>query len=269
MNVFKKYIPITKSKDSNDNWYISGIASTPTKDWEGDTIDPRGLDITYLMKQGKINYEHKNTASHIIGEPTNNTFVDGNGLHLEAMLYKDQPLAQDTWELANAMEKSNAKRSVGFSIEGVGQADPNNEHRINKVKVYNVAVTTNQANPDAQWHTFTKSFNPDSEIVKAMDGGMTTGTATPSNQASNLEGYAVDPQQLFGVSAFRKEDLPKAISYLTSVLSRKDKDSLLNYAQKELSNKNLLSLNSKALILQLGRGLSYDSSINFLKERKD
>ena len=55
MDLFKKYIPITKSKDSNNNWYISGIASTPTRDWEGDTIDPRGLDITYLMKQGKIN----------------------------------------------------------------------------------------------------------------------------------------------------------------------------------------------------------------------
>lgn len=220
------------------------------------------------MKQGKINYEHKNTASHIIGEPTNNTYVDDSGLHLEALLYKDQPLAQDTWQLANAMEKSNAKRSVGFSIEGVGQADPDNEHRINKVKVYNVAVTTNQANPDAQWHTFTKSFDPDSEIVKAM-GGTTAGTATPSNQASSLEGYAVNPEDLFGVASFRKEDLPKAINYLTNVLSRKDKDSLLNYAQKELSDKNLLSLKSQALILQMGRGLSYDSSIDFLKERKD
>lgn len=256
IDFFKGYAPIKKSVEKDGNWYIAGTASDPTRDWDGESVDPKGIDITYLMKQGKINYEHNNNLDHIIGEPTENTRLEPNGLYVEAMLYKDSKLANDAWNLANAMKKSNAKRSLGFSIEGFAKKNPNDPSKLDRVRVTNVAVTANPANPDATWETFTKSVSLNSSIAKEfqqIDG-------TSDEDIS----YVVDPNNMHGISSLKKENIPKAINYLTYVSQNKNKDELLNYAQKELDKKGLLNDSAKKLILHLGRGLSSDEASKFL-----
>lgn len=237
IDLFKAYVPINKTASSDSEWYISGVASTNTKDWDGEIVDPSTLDITYLMKQGKINYEHNNELDHIIGEPTDNTYIDKSGLHLEAMLYKNMPLAQDAWKLANAMEKSHAKRSLGFSIEGIGKrsADPN---VFSKVKVMNVAITANPANPDASWKTFKKSVDVNSELAKAY------------SEMSAETGSEINPSDMQGISSFRKEDLPGALTTLTYAMKSENCSELLNYAQKALEDSGNITKDVKQLILQ-------------------
>lgn len=257
IDLFKAYVPINKTASSDSEWYISGVASTNTKDWDGEIVDPSTLDITYLMKQGKINYEHNNELDHIIGEPTDNTYIDKSGLHLEAMLYKNMPLAQDAWKLANAMEKSHAKRSLGFSIEGIGKrsADPN---VFSKVKVMNVAITANPANPDASWKTFKKSVDVNSELAKAYS------EMSAENPAET--GTEINPSDMQGVSSFRKEDLPGALTTLTYAMKSENCSELLNYAQKALEDSGNITKDVKQLILQVGRGVSKETAKNFLDE---
>lgn len=249
IEVFKGYAPIEKTATNDGNWIIKGIATTPTKDWEGESVDPNGLDITYLMKQGKINYEHKPGYANVIGEPTANTYVDSEGLHLEAMLYKDLPLAKSAWDLANAMEKSHAKRSLGFSIEGAGRKDPNNPKVFKSVRVTNVAITSNPANPDASWHVFKKSIDVDSDLYKAF----MTGTDT-------------NPDTMTQGAAFRKESLPNAVEQLSFALDSDNSKGLLDYVQKELAKSGLDTPSNLATILQLGRGLSRDVAKSFLEK---
>lgn len=252
IDVFKGYAPIEKSNNDSGDWLIKGIASTGTTDWTGEQINPSGLDITYLMKQGKINYEHKKGYDNVIGEPTENTYTDEKGLHLEALLYKNVPLAKAAWDLANAMEESHAKRSLGFSIEGLCKRDPSNHNILKSVKVTNVAITSNPANPDASWHVFTKSVDTDSDIYKSL-----------------MTGTEVNPDDMSQGSALRKENLPNAISQLSFALDSKDLDSLLNYTQKELVKRGLDSTSNLATILQLGRGVSRDVAKSFIEKGRE
>lgn len=253
VDLFKAYVPINKTQTNDSEWYISGVASTNTKDWDGEIVDPSTLDITYLMKQGKINYEHNNALDHIIGEPTDNTYIDKSGLHLEAMLYKNMPLAKDAWDLANAMEKSHAKRSLGFSIEGIGKRS-SNPNVFSKVKVMNVAITANPANPDASWKTFKKSVDVNSELAKAY------------SEMSAETGSAINPSDMQGISSFRKEDLPGALTTVTYAMESKNCTELLNYAQKALEDSGNINKEVKQLILQVGRGISKETAKNYLDE---
>ena len=64
----------TVEKGSNGQILVSGWASTGDRDFQGETVEPIGIDATYLFNNGWIDYEHD--TNKVIGAPTSNSYVD-------------------------------------------------------------------------------------------------------------------------------------------------------------------------------------------------
>jgi hypothetical protein len=165
---------ISKSNENSSEkaWYLRGYATTPDLDLQDDIVDPSGIDISHLISNGYINYEHYQGDEYRIGVPTDGTHVDPEvGLYVEAKLYKGNPYAKSIWNLATNIQKSGIDRKLGFSIEGFArQRDKKDPRIIKSTYITNVAVTTNPANPHATWDSFMKSFlagygiTPDTQV---------------------------------------------------------------------------------------------------------
>ena len=120
---FKFYVPaeidLVKSEDKNKKEVrlIKGYASTPSKDRDNEEIVQKGLDISDFLDFGWFNFDHDNTK--ILGYPhKENTRINSEGFYVEGELLKGVPLADHIWEVAVALQKSNAPRKLGFSVEG-------------------------------------------------------------------------------------------------------------------------------------------------------
>ena len=225
--------------DKGHGNYIRGWATTSHKDREGDIILPGSLDIDSFLKWGYINYEHKQGDEFKIGVPTNKTYIDPNkGLYVEAKLDMDNPYAKDMWELANDLAKSGNGRKVGFSVEGtfLGR-DYKDPSKIKRVKVKNVAVTTNPANPEATWDTLVKSFTTGNDIV--------------SDDAT-------------GGEVLRKQALAHSIRSLCYNIKDMTPDEWHDVA-KALDKEDRWDDNIATVFLQLSKGLSRDDALKSIK----
>src|SRR5690606_28473908 len=150
---FSLFIPIEiekgKSKDPKDryeNMRFKGVASNPNTglDAAGEWLDPRGFDLNDFLSTGTINYHHlrKKSPAAIIAEPIAAKITQGGELYVEGKLWKSSPLARDVYDVAEVMEKDSETRRMGFSIEGIPvERDPNNEKRILKARITNLAIT--------------------------------------------------------------------------------------------------------------------------------
>lgn len=150
---FSLFVPIEieKSKSSDpakryDNMRFKGVASNPNTglDADGEWLDPRGFDLNDFLSTGTINYHHlwKKSPAAIIGEPIAAKITKGGELYVEGKLWKSSPLARDVYDVAEVMEKDSDTRRMGFSIEGIPvERDPNNEKRILKARITNLAIT--------------------------------------------------------------------------------------------------------------------------------
>lgn len=249
MNVF---IPIdiagsikkSQEEGNGEDWYIRGFASTPDLDLQGDIVQPSGIDINYFKSNGWINYEHQQDAGSTIGVPTDNCYIDfQKGLFVEAKLFKDHPLAQEMWSLAQNIEKSGAQRKLGFSIEGgIRKRNDRDNRIIEDLEIRNIAVTKNPANPKATWEKFMKSW--------------TTGTE-------------IDPEKQVNGEALRVEQLAQAITKLTWVYQMDKPDELdktwegiSEYIQA--SDRN--STECGIIMLQLSRGISRLDAEEFINK---
>lgn len=159
-NVFLPFDKVSKSEDDNDTCIVEGYASTSDRDLQSETILPSGIDDSYLIDNGWIDYEHD--TDQVIGVPTKNTHVDQHGLYLQAKLFKNMPQVQDIMKLYHNIKDNGIDRNLGFSIEGnVLERDDNDESIIRQVQITGVAVTKNPANTHATWELVSKSlFSP-------------------------------------------------------------------------------------------------------------
>lgn len=243
---FNLFVPLEeksfkKSSDGKEDTYlIRGYASTPNKDRDGDIVLPGNLNIKDFISRGFINYEHKQGDAYRIGVPTENTYIDPeHGLFVEAKLFMDNPYAQDMWNLSKSLAKSGSNRKVGFSIEGklIGR-DYNNPAIIKNVKVKNVAITTNPANPEATWDTFTKSFTTGDDIVG--------------------ENISDD-----GAAALRRQSIAHSISELCYNIKDVTDKEWVEIA-KTMDKEGRYDNDVMALFLQLSRGLSRNDAMDTL-----
>lgn len=153
----KFYVPIDllKSQDDRDEMRIRGIASTPDLDRDNESVVQEGLDISDFVDYGFFNLDHDNGI--ILGYPDKEkTKITKDGLYVEGTLL-DTPRARDIWDTAMALQKSNAPRRLGFSIEG-RVVNRDNKGKILKAKVTNVAITSTPVNPNATWDAVVKSM---------------------------------------------------------------------------------------------------------------
>lgn len=243
---FSVFLPIDEksfqksAKGEPESYIIRGFASTGAKDREGDIIPPASLNISDFLKHGFINYEHKSGDAYKIGIPTENTYIDPeHGLFVEAKLFMDNPYAKDMWNLAKSLAKVGSKRKVGFSIEGsfLGR-DYKNPSIIKKVKVRNVAITTNPANPEATWEVFTKTFTTGNDVVD--------------------EGVSTD-----GASALRKQSIAHTISELCYNIKDVTDEEWHDIA-KFMDEEGRYDDSTVVLFLQLSKGLSREDALSTL-----
>lgn len=201
---------------------MKGYASTGKKDLQQEQIDPAGIDASYLISDGFVDYEHD--LDQVIGVPTKNTHVDSKGLFLEAKLFKNMPQVQDIIKLYHNIKDNNIDRNLGFSIEGnVIERDEDDESIIRQVQITGVAVTKNPANTDATWELVTKSLYS------------TKSLATDNNKVSNKKpmlsmsvkvnkaleaGHGITPSTQTNGAAFRTEQFSDQIVSLAENLKQ-------------------------------------------------
>jgi len=151
-NNFRFFVPIEiekgKKENGEESLKLKGIASTSSEDTDGEILEQGGLVIDVLKERGHLTWNHQKDPMSIIGYPTK-AEVTKKGLYLEGELYKENPLAQQVYKLADIFAKNKNQRQLGWSIEGRAlERDPVNEKRITKAEIYNVTITPLPKNAD-------------------------------------------------------------------------------------------------------------------------
>jgi hypothetical protein len=220
---FRFWVPlesIEKSKNAEGKvvMKVGGLASTKTRDMDGESLDPNGFDISYLKNKGIINWNHNKSPNAVIGEPIS-AKITKDGLHIIAELYPDNELAKSVFGLAQTLEKNSKTRRLGFSIEGKAtERDENDKTKVTKAMVTNLALTISPKNPDSIVDIIKGEFNEleDSELVpydiydpetdlslikgiestitKSMSAGETSGTdnVDTANSGASLKTESVE-----------------------------------------------------------------------------
>lgn len=243
---------ILKSGEGEERRIIRGYASTGSTDRQDESLVQKGLDISDFVNHGYFNYDHNNSI--ITGYPhADKCKVDDHGFWVEGELLKGIPEADRMWELAIALKKSSAPRSVGFSVEGkVLERDGN---KILKAKIYNVAITANPVNTTCSWEAVVKSFN-------GIDNDMDIIPTVEKVEKALEAGHEVNPIDLEGGGTFRKESLDKELKNLSYVIDDEEKKKVL----KEKLAKKSLSHNETVVYLQLVKGMSQEDANSFISK---
>jgi hypothetical protein len=190
---FNCWVPLQVVKGRNasgeEERWIQGIASTSAKDLQGEVIDQNGIDVTYFLEKGYFNNDHKPGAENKVGEPTE-CKVTKDGLFVKGKLYKGKKAADDLWEHFTALQKSGAKRKMGFSIEG--RVVRRSGTTIEKCWIQDIAITPAPVNPTT-WAEVVKSLNAPVITVESKDDSMTYSevVALIKNIAPNLDDKVV------------------------------------------------------------------------------
>lgn len=145
---------LTKGADQVGRRFIEGVASTPAKDLQNETVVQKGMDLRYFLKHGYFNNDHKPGFKNKVGEPTHaeiKRIKDHSGksvlcLWVEGYLWPKgaHQVADDIWELARALKASGSDRSLGFSIQG--KVLERDGQKILKAWIQDVAITPSPVN---------------------------------------------------------------------------------------------------------------------------
>jgi hypothetical protein len=186
-------IDVTKSAESDKDPLkapIAGIVSTEGIDLQGDTIIQSGCDWDYFLKNGWLNYEHKQGPEYIVGYPTNVTSKLHNGKEatsIEGYLLLDRPRAKEVYDSAKAIQKASDGRAIGFSVEGqVLQRDKEDHKIITKARILNVSITAHPVNPDARLEVLARSLLETNSSGESEDKPDTLGEDSKSGDMSML-----------------------------------------------------------------------------------
>lgn len=260
---FQTYVPLSNvsksDKDGSPSYIIEGIASNGSRDLQGEVIKPEGLDISYLLSSGYIDYEHDKDS--VIGVPINDgTYVDDEGLHLKALIFGDDPRVQKMFQLQEHFDQTGVDRNLGFSIEGkVLDRDSFDDSIVREVMVTGCALTYRPACDTARinsWSRITKSaFECDSleAVQKSLDDEVIKGGAWQA-------GDGISPKTQKGGAAMRTESLEGAITTLAQQVTKLtengvDASEMADKLSEELSAGNY-SNTVKELFLQIYSGIS-------------
>lgn len=124
------------------NFKIKGLASTNSKDGDGEILEPEGF---VLDKFKYINYNHGKNPKDVIGEITK-AEVTKKGLEVEGVLYGDNETAKQVYELSQNMDNAGNGMKLGLSVEGRTVESKNN--KIKKAELFGMAVCLVPVNGD-------------------------------------------------------------------------------------------------------------------------
>jgi len=205
--LFFEFDCIEKAEDGEKSRRICGYASTEALDKQGEILVQKGLDFTDFLKSGWFNDNHDRTTTGVLGYPTKVEYHEGKGWYVEGYMVKGYRRADEIWELANALQKSN--RRLGFSVEGNNvKRDSVQTNKVLKCKVTNVAITHCPVNAECTMEVLAKSFcshcesekciECNADCVKSLEAGY--------EQSTDMEGgAALRKQSIDGECKCQKE----------------------------------------------------------------
>jgi hypothetical protein len=147
----------------NKRRIIQGICSTDDMDSDQETLLQEGLDFTPFLTKGWFNDNHASATGGAVGVPSVaeiRRLPNGRkGWYVEGELLSNKR-ADEIWDLAQSLERSETNRRLGFSVEGsIVERDPRNPKKVRKAVVREVAVTRCPKNHFTTLTAFAKSLS--------------------------------------------------------------------------------------------------------------
>jgi hypothetical protein len=193
---FSMVLPAELQKAENGEWRVWGLASTASRDQQGEKVDLNGLDLTPIQKgKGLLNWDHGKDPEDKVGIIDSYKKAD-DGLYVGGYLFNNHTRAKSIYEIMSSLKKADRGR-MGMSIEGVIKERAGNDGKIIKKAVITaVALTMNPVNSDT--HV---------DLVKSLTGSDV-----------EFEGDTITSQSLDAIPEVEKS-LGVTGSYATSVPS--------------------------------------------------
>lgn len=219
VEVFEK-----SGEDPSKERRIGGFVTTDKLDQQGERLIQEGLNFDPFLTKGWFNDNHSKDTTGIIGYPEaaqlvsrgerlpNGKVAEKKGWYVEGFLLKGTKRADETWELANALQKS--KRKLGFSVEGSIQqrAKINGVPHVAAAVVRNVAITNCPVNDDTALEVIAKSLSAMDEangvsLEKALGVGPASapGVAHGVGLVGASAGRVLTTQSLEGAAPRKKK----------------------------------------------------------------
>lgn len=148
---------------SGDEWIVQGLASSPSKDQQGEIILPDGIDASPIDQgRGILNWDHQKGPENIVG------LLDGykrtdHGFFVKGRLFKNHQKAKAIHDIMSSLGKSDKGR-MGLSVEGkILQRSGEDGKLIRKCQISAVALTMNPVNQDS-YVDLVKSMSTSEEV---------------------------------------------------------------------------------------------------------
>lgn len=248
---FKIIVPAEIRKSDDGEWVVEGVASTASRDRQGETICQDGIDPTPIDEgRAYFNWDHHKGPENILGPIDTYKRENGNFV-VKGRLFKNHGKAQAVREIMTSLGKSDRGR-MGMSVEGKILERGSDGKTIKKCIINAVALTMNPVNQESY-----------AELVKSLNGAdldiHTKATAEPANSdepkfsmtevmqfiqkaLSVGSDYAVSkPAELNEGGALSQENLDKKPKNSTS----SDKKKKLKYKTSESMAKSIDNLLNK------------------------
>ena len=209
VDVEKSTKPGKKAEKGKKRW-IQGIASTSSRDLQGEIVDQQGIDFTYFLESGWFNNDHKPGFANKVGQPTE-ARITKNGLWVKGFLLENHKVADEIWELMHSLEATQSDRRLGFSIQGKVKERQGN--KIKKCWIMDIAITPAPVNTTT-WAEIAKSLSAHNwafgkETEKSMGGAHTaTVQQVPLHGAHSVLGV----ESLEGDVKEDRDDIDKGLT---------------------------------------------------------
>jgi len=210
-----------------DTYRMFGFASSPAKDYDGEQVIQKGLNIEPLVSRGWVDWDHDRLK--IIGwvnsgdfRPNPNRKDMAKGLYVEYTLNKKDDIAQRVWNMAKSLEEVGCPRRFGLSLEG--QRKSAKSGKVFAADIYGLAITPYAKNIETSAHTFMKGllgadigeeeYLPESMFMKGFDEDRLVAEVSYRVTTDILDmikalmaGYATGGTDQANFAALRKESL--------------------------------------------------------------
>lgn len=146
---FKFIMPAELTKGKDGEWVVQGLASTPSRDQQGEIILPDGIDASPIDQgRGVLNWDHQKGPENTLGI-LDSYAKTAAGFFVKGRLFKNHKKAQSVQEIMSSLGKSDQGR-MGLSVEGkILQRAGKDGKIIKKCQINAVALTMNPVNQDS------------------------------------------------------------------------------------------------------------------------
>lgn len=245
---FQVVIPAELTKSDDGEWVVKGLASTSSRDQQGEIILPEGIDATPIEKgRGILNWDHQKGPENTVG------LLDSyqktpEGFFIKGRLFKNHQKAKSIHEIMSSLGKSDSGR-MGLSVEGkILERAGKDGKTIKKCVINAVALTMNPVNQDS-YASLAKSLNSDNSEVE-FEGDQSSPLEEVQKSLAAIEkalGISAEaptvPTERQGGDALACEDLEKKkLKKLTKSEFQSNLDQILNQIQVLYPNNTRVEL---------------------------